>query len=638
MKKKLILSALLLTAAVAVMSISASALGAFADVQDPVTARNVEVLHLMGVVDGTGDGRFAPAKTLTRAEFCKMVVVLSGGADMVDRYKAVTIFPDVRSNHWAARYVNYAVRGEAKLIAGLPDGTFAPDRSITAGEAVTILMRLLGYTDADAGIVWPDGYMALAKSAGLTLNLTLSGNTVLTRAQAAQLFVNALAASGKDGSKLYPLGEETTLISVGGSTMRTTAGSLTMAKPVSGTLLAGLKGYVIKDKNDKVLTFLPKEKVDSTVTSSAAVIIEANGSTAGISALTGGRSDYKLYKNGRAISAAKLAEYDVATYDASTNTVYVCDTRVSVYYEAAQPSLTEPSVVTALGHSFSVLPSAQSSVAQFRPGKIVTLLLTENGEIAAMSDSVNGNALGVVNGTKLTMFCGSGSIELTCEQSSKYDGRAVTVSSSRAGTMSLYVQYSKVNGALDATLGTIGDRKIADDALIYDDGVLTSLAELGTVTIPAEKINYVRTNKSGEANLIILSGSTGEIYGRADVTKISNTLWSVSVSDGKTVCGPYETIQEVNRNCFVAAKMNNDGDGYYSLIALPKAADVTKSAWIGTSAVNFNGRTWPVSNSVLCYNADSGTWFDSLDDALAYGGSMSLYEKDGMIRIIEVRG
>lgn len=92
-----------------------------------------------------------------------MLVTLMGSSDVL-RYKTVTIFPDVRASHWAARYVNYAVRGE-KLLSGMPDGTFQPDRAISYGEAVTILMRLLR-TDADAasGGIWPEGYIDLAKA------------------------------------------------------------------------------------------------------------------------------------------------------------------------------------------------------------------------------------------------------------------------------------------------------------------------------------------------------------------------------------------------------------------------------------------------------------------------------------------
>ena len=48
--------------------------------------------------------------------------------------------------------------------------------------------------------------------------------------------------------------------------------------------------------------------------------------------------------------------------------------------------------------------------------------------------------------------------------------------------------------------------------------------------------------------------------------------------------------------------------------------------------------TYMVPADVLCWNADVNDWFDgSVEAALAYGGTMNLYVKDGVVRVIEVR-
>jgi hypothetical protein len=60
-------------------------------------------------------------------------------------------------------------------------------------------MRLLGYTDSDVGMSWPDGYLAVAAEIGLTASLSLSSASALTRAQAALLFSNLLATELKSG-------------------------------------------------------------------------------------------------------------------------------------------------------------------------------------------------------------------------------------------------------------------------------------------------------------------------------------------------------------------------------------------------------------------------------------------------------
>lgn len=643
MKKKLLSLALALVLLCS-LSVQSFALGSFSDITDTATARNAEVLKLMGVMEGGGDGRFMPQRSLTRAEFCKMVVVLMGAGESVSRYKTVTIFPDVRSNHWAVGYINYAVRGGTRLIAGLPDGSFAPERTISGGEAVTILMRLLGYTDADSGVIWPDGYMALAKEAGLTDGLSLAGNAEITRAEAAKLFVNALSTNKKGGGTLHPLGEETTLISIGGDTMRTTAGDLAMAKPAVSTVLCGLKGYVLKNADGKALTFLPAVQSSVSAPAQAAVVIDGSGSQTALAALTGGRTDYAVYKNGSKVARSALKAYDVATYDAATNTVYVCDTRVTARYESVSPSPDAAALVTALGHSFNVLPTARDSVAQFAPGKTVTLLLTHNGDVAAMtSGSIpSGNAMGIVTGTKLMMFCGSGTIELACEANEKYEGKLVRITTDHLGNLSLNVQTSRVTGALDAASATLGGRKVAVDATIYDDGVLTSLAELGAAKVAAEKISYVRTNDAGEIDLIVLSGSTGEFYGVVSTSSSSdaggNRVWSVAVSNPDGKVGPYTNMHSVYAGAFVAAKKNQTGESFFSLTVLNKLANVSRNAWIGTGAVNYGGTTYAIDKDVLCYNQSSDTWFASLDEALAYGGTMNLHEKDGIIHIVEVLG
>ena len=49
------------------------------------------------------------------------------------------------------------------------------------------------------------------------------------------------------------------------------------------------------------------------------------------------------------------------------------------------------------------------------------------------------------------------------------------------------------------------------------------------------------------------------------------------------------------------------------------------------------GRTYSVPASVICWNRDIRDWFKDLETAKAYGGTMDLYVKDGVVRAIEVR-
>ena len=391
MKKRVFSLLLALVLTLSAAAIPASAAESFSDVTDKKTAQNVEVLRLLGVIEGNGAGQFNPSGLLTRAEFCKMVVVLMGKGSDAMRYKTVTIFPDVRATHWAAGYINLAVRqSEPKLLAGLPDGTFQPDSYITYGQAVTILMRVLGFADQDSGGIWPDGYINLAKSTGVSAGVNLTGSANITRAQAAQLFVNVLS-TGKDGKGYTPAGctkgdKEVTLVSMNGDKLRISGEKdpKTLVRPSSSSALNGLKGYLLTNSDGKVVTFVPKtSSTTGAAVSNAAVILPADKSTSGISALTDGRTDYTVYRNGVLSSVSALRKNDVVTYDAVSNTVYACDTRVTVYYESCEPSPSAPVSIKVLGGtSFDVLPTAQQSLSKFKPGKTMTILLTSDGAVA----------------------------------------------------------------------------------------------------------------------------------------------------------------------------------------------------------------------------------------------------------------
>ena len=190
MKKRLVTCLLAICMVLSLLPVSAGAAAkdtvTFSDVGDRNTAVAVESLRLLGVLDGYGDGTFRPGTILTRAQFCKMAVYAMNGSEELGRYRTVTVFPDVKPSHWAAAYINMAAKGKG-IISGYVDGQFHPDRTVTVGHAVTILLRMLGYKDENIGGVWPDSYMAEAAVIGLTDGVGTDANAGLTRGQAARL-------------------------------------------------------------------------------------------------------------------------------------------------------------------------------------------------------------------------------------------------------------------------------------------------------------------------------------------------------------------------------------------------------------------------------------------------------------------
>lgn len=194
MKKK-ILSLVLCIAMVA--SLFSTAL-AFSDMPNETERSAALSLSMLGIVEGVGGNSFAPTATLTRAQFCKMAVIASGFNEE-HIYSGFSLFPDVSPRAWYAPYVNAAVK-KYGIINGYPNGTFGPNDTITYGQAVTILIRMLGYTPTDVGMFWPRDYVIKASTIGLNLKMrNFSSDEAVTRGQAAIMIRNMLAMKTKDG-------------------------------------------------------------------------------------------------------------------------------------------------------------------------------------------------------------------------------------------------------------------------------------------------------------------------------------------------------------------------------------------------------------------------------------------------------
>ena len=648
MKKRILtwLLAISMLGSLLTVPAGAAAVTKFSDVSDSYTATAVESLRLMGVLDGYGDGTFRPDTVLNRAQFCKMAVYAMDGSGELGRYSTVTIFPDVKPSHWASAYINMA--SKKGIISGFADGKFKPSQTVTAGQAVTILMRGLGYKDEDMGGVWPQSYMAEAQTNGLLKSTGItSAYAGLTRAQAARLFLNLFEAKHGKGDALfsYKVGEEVYLTAVDGGQGTMTAGgkSYTMAHPVASTSLIGSKGKAVLNSAGEILTFLPI--TGSNGVSNAAVIIGANGSVAGLDSLAGSTS-YNIYKNGSPATAADLKRYDVATYASATNSIIVSDTRVSVYYEDCKPSPSSPATITVLGgKELNVLPTAVDSLSKLKPGKQIVLLLTADGQVAGAEDANNtgarGNAMAVVSEKgDVQLVCGGALLNIGT--ASEYAGQVVSVYADKSG-----LKLNKISGGVGGDLlpkeGTLGGRKLADNVMLFDGGRQIALSELSQTGVNSGRVSYARTNWAGQVDLVVLSsGLAGDtIYGRAVVqTEHNDTTGKdsrqISIVTANKTYGPISSGNSVSTGDFVAVEINRAGTMFTRFDTMSKLSNVSSGAWIGKTAVNFGSRTYEVPSNVQCYNDDTGKWM-TLDDAKAYGGTMNLYVYDGVIRIVEVK-
>ncbi len=234
------------------------------------TVNETEVANLLAqlsVMSGYPDGELRLEQPVTRAEFSKITIAASPYKNQVASALAVSPFSDVRYGHWAAPYVKLA--SSNGLVTGYPDATFKPDQTVLFEEAVTVFLRLLGYTNADFGYSWPHGQLGLAQNVGLLENLSVSAGSEMLRRDVMILTYNLLTCSPKGStadyleSIQYKLAEDVVLIatneedaSVNPGKVATTAGSYRIGDDFNHDLI-GMRGNAILKNGDTLVSFVP---------------------------------------------------------------------------------------------------------------------------------------------------------------------------------------------------------------------------------------------------------------------------------------------------------------------------------------------------------------------------------------------
>lgn len=110
----------------------------FEDVPDSAWyADAVHALASLGMIGGTGNGRFEPDRAITRAEFSAIATRFAKQTTA-----ARTSFADVPETHWAYQYINVAAA--YGWVSGYGGNLFGPNDQITRAQAATMVNRMLG--------------------------------------------------------------------------------------------------------------------------------------------------------------------------------------------------------------------------------------------------------------------------------------------------------------------------------------------------------------------------------------------------------------------------------------------------------------------------------------------------------------
>ncbi|MBQ3573061.1 MAG: S-layer homology domain-containing protein, partial [Clostridia bacterium] len=195
-----ILSVFVITCIIAVSVIFVPMSASAVNTEDGI----LSLLAELKIMSGDPDGNMRLDDYVSRAEFTKIAVASSSYKNGVATNLAISPFPDVTYQHWAAPYVRVGVTGG--LVNGYPDATFKPDGTVLYEEAITIMLRVLGYTDADFGVAWPSGQIGLANSLDMMDGISCTAGELMNRRQVARLVYNSLKTKIK--------GQQSALISV----------------------------------------------------------------------------------------------------------------------------------------------------------------------------------------------------------------------------------------------------------------------------------------------------------------------------------------------------------------------------------------------------------------------------------------
>ncbi|MBQ2456237.1 MAG: S-layer homology domain-containing protein, partial [Firmicutes bacterium] len=142
--KKVLSFALVLAMILGSVSMVFAAATSYPDIKGIDAEEAINVLTGLGVLEGYPDGTFKPEGKVTRAEMVKMICAAL--ALPVTEGTYTTKFTDVKPDAWYSAYVYYAIT--LGIIEGKSETIFDPMGNVTYDQAITMVMRALGYTEA----------------------------------------------------------------------------------------------------------------------------------------------------------------------------------------------------------------------------------------------------------------------------------------------------------------------------------------------------------------------------------------------------------------------------------------------------------------------------------------------------------
>ncbi len=224
------------------------------------------LLSALNIMVGDANGDMRLDSLVSRAEFTKVAVASSSYRHSVATSLKTSSYKDVSAGHWAAPYIKVGVvNGYCK---GYSDATFRPDNTVTYEEAITILLRVLGYSDDDFGNSWPYGQVGMAENLGISDGVDVNIGDELSRREVAVLVFNTLETKMKNSTQqllsIFDVEkkEDVLLTSINEKQnsardeIRTSAGTFKFDTQIARTDI-GREGDLYVENGNNVLAFVP---------------------------------------------------------------------------------------------------------------------------------------------------------------------------------------------------------------------------------------------------------------------------------------------------------------------------------------------------------------------------------------------
>lgn len=666
----------------------------------------VNLAYSQGLVSGNGDGTFSPDDPITYGAAATILLRLLG-------YTTEEI-----GSVWPLDYTAFC--DELELSQGLG---LEPYDTVTRGEAALLFYRAMKATASGTGqpyyatisgvaatgeAIVLDTDAAYGGGSGLLMVYDLGEESVTYYTQANR---QSDALEGCLGALLFdssgrvtgfvPESEETRDLTIGSATPST----LTDASGVSYRISSGAvvlsggsaypystSGYLqLSAQEGKTVRLFCDDSGAVTclylsggtgASSQAAVASTASAESSLARSLGISGENYAITKNGVSAGSGDLAQYDVGYYDAATNTLRASDYRVTGYLSAASPSLAAPETVTLAGCTFEVLESAWDTLEDFGLGDRATLLLTDDGKVAAARapSQLSADMVGILaeDGRSVTLS-GSG-VTLTADTISYSEsalGSLVTVTASSASALRC-TAVTAASAAVDLAAETVGELELAPACAVYEwagGGYVYDLegnrgaasSDLTAVdwtdSLSRSDVSYYHINSAGQVDVLLLNDVTGNCYEYGEVTLQTG---DDGINLGSGSMASYNTAAVLTNSggasekylCalslsgkYVGLALGQHSSGYGKVAGAVSLESLTgadrgdffqqEDSWY----VEAGGEEYRISDQVQIHFSDADLWLageEGLTTVLADGYELTLYydrapDEGGQIRLIAAR-